>query len=466
MHEINCPHCHKDFKIDEAGYSDILKQVRDADFEKQLKERLELAEKDKSSAVELAKIQIEKEMQKISAEKDQEIHSLQGLIESGEVAKQNAIKDALLHVEKDRDNLAFELQKSKLELDSATALSASKLSNEIQTITALKDKEIQLLQSQATNFETQQKLAISSAVGLVEKDRDSYKNSLVQSELEKKLAEKSLSEKYETQIHDRDLMIERLRDLKARMSTKMVGESLEIHCENEFNRMRASAFPLAYFEKDNEISKSGSKGDYVFRDKDACGTEIVSIMFEMKNEMDSTATKKLNEHFFKELDRDRVEKGCEYAILVSLLEPDSELYNAGIVEVSHRYPKMFVVRPQFFIPIISLLRSASMKALDYKKELDVVKGQTIDVTDFEENLDKFKDGFAKNYELATRKFQDAISEIDKSIDHLQKTKDALLSTDRNLRLANDKSQSLTIKKLTRQNPTMSAKFEELKSDKS
>jgi len=280
-------------------------------------------------------------------------------------------------------------------------------------------------------------------------------------ELEKNLAEKLLKERYETQIKDRDEAIERLRDMKARLSTKMVGETLEQHCETEFNRIRATAFPRAYFEKDND-ARSGSKGDYVFRDLDEDGTEIVSIMFEMKNEIDETATKKKNEDFLKELDKDRTEKGCEYAVLVSLLEPESELYNTGIVDVFHRYPKMYVIRPQFFIPIITLLRNAAMKSLAYKSELALVKAQNIDITNFESKLEAFKTGFERNYDLASRQFTKAIEEIDKSIDHLQKTKDALLSTDRNLRLANNKAQDVTIKKLTHGNPTMKARFSELK----
>ena len=267
-------------------------------------------------------------------------------------------------------------------------------------------------------------------------------------------------DKYETQIKDRDDAIERLRDMKARLSTKMVGETLEQHCETEFNRIRSTAFPRAYFEKDNDAS-SGSKGDYIFRDVDENDTPIVSIMFEMKNESDTTATKKKNEDFLKELDKDRNEKGCEYAILVSLLEPDSDLYNSGIVDVFHRYPKMYVIRPQFFIPMITLLRNAAMNSLEYKQELALVKAQNIDITNFESDLDTFKTAFAKNYDLASRKFQTAIDEIDKSINHLQKTKDALMSTDRNLRLANDKAQDVTVKKLTRKNPTMKAAFEQL-----
>jgi hypothetical protein len=392
MHEIICPHCGKAFKIDEAGYAAILKQVRDNDFEKQLHERLELAQQDKRNAVELATTKLASELQRAAAAKDAEIQELKARLDAGLVA---------------------------------------------------------------------QKLAITEAVSAVEKQRDQLKNSLDRTELEKQLAEKSLKDKYETQIKDRDDAIERLRDMKARLSTKMVGETLEQHCETEFNRIRATAFPRAYFEKDND-ARTGSKGDYIFRDSDEAGTEIVSIMFEMKNESDHTATKNKNEDFLKELDKDRAEKGCEYAVLVSLLEPDSELYNTGIVDVFHRYQKMYVIRPQFFIPIITLLRNAAMNSLEYKSELALVKAQNIDITNFETELDSFKTAFARNYDLASTRFQKAIEEIDKSIDHLQKTKDALLGTDRNLRLANDKAQEVTIKRLTRGNPTMAAKFAELK----
>ena len=335
----------------------------------------------------------------------------------------------------------------------------------MQKAAAAKDAEIQDLKAKLGTNELVQKLAITEAVSAVEKERDGLKNSLSQAELEKQLSEKSLKDKYETQIKDRDDAIERLRDMKARLSTKMVGETLEQHCETEFNRIRSTAFPRAYFEKDNDAS-TGSKGDYIFRDLDEAGTEIVSIMFEMKNESDTTATKKKNEDFLKELNKDRTEKGCEYAVLVSLLEPDSELYNSGIVDVFHRFPKMYVIRPQFFLTIITLLRNAAMKSLEYKTELALVKAQNVDITEFENDLETFKTAFAKNYDLASRQFQKAIDEIDKSIDHLQKTKDALLGTDRNLRLANNKAQDVTIKKLTRRNPTMAAKFDELNSQRS
>ena len=421
MNEIICPHCSKAFKIDESGYADILKQIHDGEFDKQLNERLELAEREKKIAIELVQAKASSEFQKDVAGKDAEIQNLKSKLESNESALRLAVTEALSSVEKERDAL-----KAKIE------------ANEIAN-----------------------KLAISEALSSVQKERDELKNNLARAELEKAISERSLADKYETQIKDRDDAIERLRDMKAKLSTKMVGETLEQHCETEFNRIRSTAFPKAYFEKDND-ARSGSKGDYIFRDSDEGGTEIVSIMFEMKNENDGTATKKKNEDFLAELDKDRNEKGCEYAVLVSLLEPDSELYNTGIVDVFHRFPKMYVVRPQFFIPIITLLRNAAMNSLKYKSELVLVKAQSIDITNFENELDTFKNAFAKNYDLASKRFQTAIEEIDKSIDHLQKTKDALLSTDRNLRLANDKAQDVTIKKLTKGNPTMANKFAELK----
>jgi hypothetical protein len=461
MNEIICPHCNKAFKIDESGYADILKQVRDNAFEQQLHERLELAEQDKRNAVELAKSQLSSELQRAAAAKDAEIQGLKAKIDAGEVQRQLAVAQALSAVEKERDALARELAQAKHEKQAATQLAEAKLLSELQATAAKKDAEIQGLKATLDAKEVAQKLAITEAVSVVQKERDEAKSSLERSELEKQLAEKSLKDKYETQIRDRDEAIERLKDLKARLSTKMVGETLEQHCETEFNRIRAMAFPRAYFEKDND-ARTGSKGDYIFRDSDEAGTEIVSIMFEMKNESDRTATKNKNEDFLKELDKDRNEKGCEYAVLVTLLEPESELYNTGIVDVFHRYPKMYVVRPQFFLPLITLLRNAAMNSLKYKSELALVKAQNIDITNFETNLETFKTAFARNYDLASNSFKKAIDEIDKSIDHLQKTKDALLGTDRNLRLANDKAQDVTIKKLTRGNPTMAQKFAELK----
>ena len=460
MHDIICPHCSKAFKVDEAGYADILKQVRDGEFEQQLHDRLELAERDKKNALALAEAQAASALQKAATAKDTEIQSLKAKIDAGEVARKLAVTEALSAVEKERDALANELAQAKRDTETAARLADAKRLNELQSAAATKEAEIQKLKAQLDAIAVAQKLAINEAVGVVEKERDEYKSGLQRAALEKELAENSLKDKYETQLKDRDDAIERLRDMKARLSTKMVGETLEQHCETEFNRIRATAFPRAYFEKDND-ARSGSKGDYIFRDKDEADTEIVSIMFEMKNESDRTASKTKNEDFLKELDKDRNEKGCEYAVLVSLLEPDSELYNTGIVDVFHRYPKMYVVRPQFFIPIITLLRNAAMNSLKYKSELALVKAQNIDITKFESELETFKNAFARNYDLAASHFQKAITEIDKSIDHLQKTKEALLGTDRNLRLANDKAQEVTIKKLTRGNPTMAGKFAEL-----
>lgn len=462
MHDIICPHCRKAFKIDETGYAEILKQVRDNEFEQQLHERLELAEKDKRTALELAQAKASGELHKATGAKDAEIQELKAKLNAGETDRKLAVTEALAAVEKERDALANALEKANHERQAAERLAEAKLLNELQRAGAIKDAEIQELKAKLDAIGVSQKLAITEAVSSVEKERDELKNNLARAELEKQLAEKSLKDKYETQLKDRDEAIERLRDMKARMSTKMIGETLEQHCETEFNRIRATAFPRAYFEKDND-ARSGSKGDYIFRDKDEAGTEIVSIMFEMKNEGDGTATKQKNEDFLKELDKDRNEKGCEYAILVSMLEPENELYNTGIVDVFHRYPKMYVIRPQFFIPMITLLRNAAMNSLTYKSELALVKAQNVDITNFEAELESFKTAFGKNYELASRRFQTAIDEIDKSIDHLQKTKDALLGTDRNLRLANDKAQDVTIKKLTRANPTMAAKFAEAKS---
>ena len=349
----------------------------------------------------------------------------------------------------------------QIEADKAAALRLAKKDSEVtlETLKASKDAEIAQLNFKIKENEQSLKLAVIQAVKEIEQERDNLKNNLQRTQLERQNAENLLRDKYETQIRDRDDAIDRLKDMKAKLSTKMIGETLEQHCEIEFNRLRSTAFQSAFFEKDND-ARTGSKGDYIFRDYADDGTEIISIMFEMKNENDTTATKSKNEDFFRELDKDRKEKGCEYAILVSMLESENELYNAGIVDVFHRYPKMYVIRPQFFIPMITLLRNAAMHSLKYKSELALIKEQNIDVTNFEAELETFKSAFGKNFELASRKFSTAIDEIDKSINHLQKTKDALLSTDRNLRLANDKAQDVTIKRLTRNNPTMKKMFSE------
>lgn len=424
MNEIICPHCQKAFKVDEAGFADILKQVRDHEFERELLDRIEMMEKDKESAVKLAEANAKNELQTDVAKKDAEIASL-----------------------KAEKNLALTQLESK------------------------KDTELAELKAKLESIETEKQLAVTQAVTVVEKERDGLASELKSKEAEKKLLESSLRDKYETELKSKkdnyetelkskDEMIAYYKDLKARLSTKMVGETLEQHCETEFNKLRATAFPNAYFEKDND-TKTGSKGDYIYRETDDAGNEIISVMFEMKNEGDETATKKKNEDFLRELDKDRTEKKCEYAILVSLLEADSELYNSGIVDVSHRYPKTYVIRPQFFIPMITLLRNAALNSLKYKSELALVKAQNVDITNFEDNMNKFKEGFAKNYDLASRKFKTAIDEIDKTIDHLQKTKDALLSSENNLRIANNKAEDLSIKRLTRGNPTMAAKFADL-----
>ena len=431
MNDIICPHCNKAFKIDETGYADIVKQVRDSEFDQQLHDRLALAEKEKLTAVELATAKAASALQKAAAEKDSEIQALQSQLKSGDDSKALAVSQAVSKLERERDALANQLAQAKREMQAASELSAA-----------------------------EQRLALNEAISKVEKERDGLKSGLERAAMEKQVAEAALRDKYETQIKDRDDAIERLRDMKAKLSTKMVGETLEQHCETEFNRIRATAFPRAYFEKDND-SRTGSKGDYIFKDSNEEGTEIVSIMFEMKNEDDRTATKQKNEDFLKELDKDRTEKGCEYAVLVSLLEPESELYNTGIVDVFYRYPKMYVIRPQFFIPIITLLRNAALNALKYKSELALVRSQNVDITNFESQLEVFKTGFSRNYDLASRQFETAIDEIDKSISHMQKTKDALLKTANNLRLANDKAQDVTIKRLTKGNPTMADKFSEL-----
>ncbi len=429
MSEVVCPHCHKAFQVDEAGYAQLLMQVRDQELEKQVHERLRLAEAEKHAAVGLVKAQLASELQQAAADKDRQIQALQAELQSGDVAQQLAVSQAVADMAKERDTLAHRLEQAQHQARVERELMQANLLVQSQQAAAEKDAQIQTLQAK-----------------------------LQAGDIAKQLAEQALRDKYETQIKDREETIDRLKDWRAKLSTKMVGETLEQHCEIEFNRLRATAFTRAYFEKDNDAS-SGSKGDYIFRDNDEAGQEIVSIMFEMKNESEGGGVKHKNESFFKELDKDRNEKNCEYAVLVSTLEPDNELYNGGIVDVSHRYPKMYVIRPQFFIPIITLLRNAAMGAMQYKTELALVKSQNIDVTRFEDQLESFKTGFARNYDLASRQFVQAIDEIDKSMKHLQATKDALLKSVNNLRLANDKAQEVTIKRLIRGNATMKAKFD-------
>jgi hypothetical protein len=460
MHDIICPNCHTAFKIDESGYADIVKQVRDSQFEQQLHERLELAEENKRSALELARSQAASELQQAAAAKDADIAALKAKLDTSQMAQQLAVTQALSSVEKERDALAVELAQARQDQQTAAKLAQAQLQNQLQQALNTKDAEIQSLKAKVDSMDTAKQLALTQAVSAIEKQRDALINDIDRTKLEKQLAENALKDKYETQLKDRDEAIERLRDMKARLSTKMIGETLEQHCENEFNRVRAMAFPHAHFEKDND-ARNGSKGDYVFKDTDETGTEIVSIMFEMKNEVDTTATKKKNEDFLKELDKDRTEKGCEYAVLVSLLEPDSELYNTGIVDMFHRYPKMYVVRPQFFLPMITLLRNAAMNSLKYKNELAVVKAQNIDITNFETQLNDFKTAFGRNWRLAAEGFEEAIKRIDEAIKDLEKTKEALHKSANNLRLANDKAEDLTIKRLTRNNPTMAGRFAEL-----
>lgn len=421
MNEIKCPNCGKVFKVDESGFANIIKQVRDHEFEKELHEREMLMRQDKENAVKLAEVSTKSALQDEIAKKDAEIAELKAKIDVAGTAKTLAITEAVAKIEKERDALANEL----------------------------KGKEVE------------KQLAVSEAVSKIEKERDTLAGELKSKESEKKLLEATLKEKHLVELKSKDEMIDYYKDMKAKLSTKMVGETLEQHCEVQFNQIRATAFPTAYFEKDND-ARTGSKGDYIYRESDGEDNEIISIMFDMKNEQDGTATKKKNEDFFKELDKDRNEKGCEYAVLVSMLEPESELYNSGIVDVSHRYPKMYVIRPQFFIPMITVLRNASMNSLKYKSELALVRSQNIDITKFEENIEAFKSGFARNYDLASRRFKAAIDEIDKTIKGLEKIKENLLRSEDNLRLANNKTEDLTIKKLTRGNPTMTAKFAQLK----
>ena len=410
MNDIICPNCKKAFKVDEAGFADILKQVRDQQFETEIKQRLEVAEKEKNNAVQIAEAKLKNDLQ----------------------------------------------------------LEFSKKEQEIQSIKSRADLELANIKTQMAIAEAEKKTAVLEATSLINKERDKLVYELNNKETEKLLLEKSINEAFaekmklkEEALKMKDDEIKRLRDFKQKLSTKMVGETLEQHCEIEFNRIRATAFQAAYFEKDNDVS-GGTKGDYIYRENDSNGNELISIMFEMKNEGDETSTKKKNEDFFTKLNKDRNDKNCEYAVLVSLLEGDNELYNSGILDVSYKYPKMYVIRPQFFITIITLLRNAAKNSLQYKNELSLMRNQSIDVTNFENKINSFKEGFSKNYELASRKFETAIGEIDKTINHLNKTKEALLSSVNNLRLANNKAEELTIKRLTHANPTMRAKFDDIK----
>ena len=427
MNEIKCPNCGTVFQINETDYDKVVKQIRDKEFEKELKLRDEQHLQDKESAVKLAEANLEKRLKEDITVKDLEITNLKNELKNKE-----------------------EQTKNKLERDYNEELNKKAL-------------EISDLKNQIKLKETEKELAIKNTIAEREKELNDLSNELNLNKSEALLKEKNLKEAYEEKLRNKDEQIAYYKDFKARQSTKMIGESLEQHCHNEFNTLRP-LFKNAYFEKDND-ARSGSKGDFIFRDYDNDGTEFVSIMFEMKNEADETSTKHKNEDFLKELDKDRKEKKCEYAVLVSLLEIDNEFYNNGIVDVSHRYEKMYVIRPQFFIPLITLIRNLALNSLKYRKELQVIQNQNIDISHFEENMNSFKEGFGRNYRLASEKFKKAIDEIDKTIDHLQKTKDALLSSENNLRLANNKAEDLTIKKLTNNNETMSKMFEELKEGK-
>jgi hypothetical protein len=413
MNEIICPNCKKAFKVDEAGFAAILKQVRDHQFEEELDKRLILAEQEKDNAVKLAEANLKNVLQENLTKKDIEL--------------------------------------------------SEKIASKVAEIADIKAK--------LENAELQKQLSVTEAVQKIEKERDELTSQLKFKDTETELLAKSLQEKFAAELKTKDEIIKMKeeeidlrKDLKLKLSTKMIGETLEQHCETEFNKLRSTAFQKSYFEKDND-SKSGTKGDYIYRENDEHGNEIISIMFEMKNEADATASKRKNEEFFKVLDKNRNEKKCEYAVLVSTLESDNDLYNMGIVDVSYKFSKMYVIRPQFFIPIITLLRNASMNSMQYKAELSAIRNQNIDITNFEDNITKFKEGFAKNYDLASRQFKTAIDEIDKTMDHLQKTKEALLSSVNNLRLANNKAEDLTIKKLTHGNPTMKSKFDELSNER-
>ncbi len=506
MQEMKCPNCGEVFMVDESGYAQIVQQVRDKEFDKELKQREKDFQEMKEKDLELAKMKQQDEFDKFISSKEAElaerekvIEQLKAQVSGSETEKQLAVSEAIhkkeqereLAVEKknhelaDKDRMIAQLKaqiensesERKLAVSEAVSGREKEISKKIEEITALKekfsaedrqkDKVIQEMKARLGTLETEKKLAVSEAVQ--EKDKEisqkiteitELKSKLSNKEAENQLKEQSLHREYEDKLKSKDELIEYYKDFKARQSTKMVGESLEQHCLNQFNSLRMTAFPAAYFEKDND-AKTGSKGDFIFRET-ADGIEFISIMFEMKNEMDETATKHKNEDFLKELDKDRREKKCEYAVLVSLLEIDNELYNNGIVDVSYRYEKMYVIRPQFFIPLITLLRNAALNSLKYRKELDLAKHQQIDILHFEDNMNTFKEGFARNYRIASEKFKTAVDEIDKTITHLQKIKDALLSSENQLRLANNKAEDLSIKKLTKNAPAVKEMFEELK----
>ena len=442
MKEIKCPNCGKVFSVDESGYAAILNQVKNEEFDKEIKEREESIKAKVLSDSLIQKQQLEKE-------KDQQISELNQIISN--------LKKDLDYIKETTKNQTQQENEQKY---NALKENYLKLENQLTELKNNKDKEIQSLEAQLQQKDLENKFNLEKQMNLKNQEIDKLKNDISLNEKETELKVKTIQENFANKLKDKDEQIAFYKDLKTKMSTKLVGESLEQHCQIEFEKLRPTAFKNAYFEKDNNI-KSGSKGDFIYRETNEEGIEIISIMFEMKNENETTATKHKNEDFFKELDKDRNEKKCEYAVLVSMLEADSELYNAGIVDVSHRYKKMYVVRPQCFIPIITLLRNAALNAVEYKKQLIIAQEQNLDISNFENNINEFKEKFGRNYRIASDKFQTAIEEIDKTITHLQKTKEALLSSENNLRLANDKAQELSIKKLTKNNPTMAQKFEEL-----
>lgn len=456
MQEIRCPKCNEVFQVDDSGYSQIVQQVRDKEFEKEAARRAEELEKAKNSELKILEMEYEKKLESALSEKsdditdkEKRITELEARLESIESEKQLAVANAVSEREKRFNEESSKAQKAISDKESL-----------------IKQLELQLQQAQSLQQAALDKAKSENALALEKKQNEinELNSQLKTKDSEAALRCKTIEEKYAIELKNKDELIEQYKDFKASLSTKMVGETLEQHCLTQFNSLRMSAFPNAYFEKDND-ARSGSKGDFIFRESSEDGIEFISIMFEMKNEMDTTATKHKNEDFFKELDKDRNEKGCEYAVLVSMLEADNEFYNAGIVDVSYKYPKMYVIRPQFFIPLISLLRNAARNSLEYKRELAMAKAQQVDLTNFENNINEFKNAFSKNYQLASKKFNIAIEEIDKTIDHLQKTKDALLSSENNLRLANNKAEEqLTIKKLTKDAPSIKEEFARLASE--
>ena len=464
MNEIKCPHCQTAFTIDKASYADIQNQVRTREFDSEISKQIKQLEAKYRSDLTLVQAQATAQAQMDLAEKEREIMSLKAQIQQNDSVNVLAIHQAEEVLKQELANKDAELCELKAHIQAQLSIQKNETESAFKQEIINKDNELRELKVNLQNRLALQKAeaqnTLLQAQAEKEQELSQLKAQLALQQSQMELVKQNLQQKYEIQLKQKDETIAFYKDFKAKQSTKMVGESLELHCETEFNRVRAMAFPTAQFGKDNDAA-SGSKGDYIFREWDEQGNEIVSIMFEMKNENDETATKKKNEHFFKELDKDRREKKCEYAVLVSLLEKDSELYNGGIVDVSHAYPKMYVVRPQFFVPMISLLRNAALNALQYKQEVAIMKAQNIDITNFEADLEDFKEKFGRNYRLASEKFHTAIVEIDNTIKHLEKTKAALLSSETNLRLANDKAEDLTVKKLTRKNPTMKAKFDAL-----